>query len=78
MGVFAAAIQNGRAITISEPEHLRLYRCQILTASMREFEQSKFQPRTCSGCKKKNDLGEDSERGHTIVPITSLISPARW
>ena len=60
-----AALQNGRAITYQV--NPRISGAKFFAASMRGFEWSKFQPRTCSGYKVVNGLGEDSERGRTIA-----------
>ena len=58
--VFVATIQNGRAITYRANPHVQGFSgAKFFAASMRGFEWSKFQPRTCSGCKVINGLGED-------------------
>ena len=57
---FVAAIQNGRAITYQVNWHIKGFSgAKFFAASVRGFEWSKFQPRTCSGCKVINGLSED-------------------
>ena len=59
-GGVVAAIHNGRAITyLANPCVSGFSGMKFFATSMRGFEWSKFQPRTCSGCKVINRLGED-------------------